>query len=80
MDIPESRVHSFIIKVWLEDDETGRTVWHGYITHVPDGGRHYLQNLRDILNFVEPYVEEAGGVMQGSPGRCWLKPWARRKQ
>jgi hypothetical protein len=80
MDIPESKVHSFIIKLWIEDAETKGRVWHGYITHVPDGGRRYLQSLHDILSFVEPYVAETGAVTEGSRARWWWKLWSRRKR
>ena len=80
MDIPESKVHSFIVKVWLEEaDETGGAVWHGHITHVPDGERRYLQSLRDILSFVEPYLANTDIAVTQSPReRSWLKPWTRR--
>lgn len=71
MDVPESEAHSFIVKLWVEDDETGRTVWHGYITHVPDGARCYLQDLRDILTFVGPYVEGIGATSRSSLGQRW---------
>jgi len=80
--MPESQVHSFIVKLWLEEagDETGAR-WHGYITHVPSGERRYLQELRDILSFVEPYVAETGAdVTRDSRARSWLRPWTRRKR
>lgn len=62
MDIPESKVHSFIVKLWLEEagDETGSIVWRGYITHVPGGGRRYLKKLGDITDFVASYLKENG--------------------
>jgi hypothetical protein len=59
MDTPEATLHSFIVKLWLED--TGQQEkpmgWHGYITHVPSGDRQYLRELADILTFIEPYLE-----------------------
>lgn len=80
--MPESKVHSFIVKLWLEEagDETGAR-WHGYITHVPSAERRYLQELRDILSFVEPYVAEIGAdVTRDSRARSWLRSWTRRKR
>lgn len=77
---PESTVHSFIVKLWQEDDEMGKSKWHGHITHVPDAGRRYLQDLRDIISFIEPYL--ADSASEGLPARPkpgWLK-WARRKR
>jgi hypothetical protein len=83
MQIPESQVHSFIVKLWLEKvgDEKGMTVWHGHITHVPSGERRYLKDLRDILGFVKLYIEETGAdITQDSKTRSWLKLWPRRKR
>jgi hypothetical protein len=83
MDVSESQVHSFIVKLWLEKagDETGMTVWHGYITHVPSGERRYLKDLRDILSFVKLYVAEKGAdVKQDSRAYSWLKLLTRWKR
>jgi len=58
MHTPEAKLHSFIVKLWLEDagDETNQMGWHGYITHVPSGERRYLRELADILKFIKPYL------------------------
>ena len=83
MEPPESRVHSFIVKLWLEEagDQSESARWHGYITHVPSGERRYLQELCDIVTFVKPYVAEIGsGVTQDSRPRSWFKSWTRKKQ
>ncbi|HEV7745449.1 MAG TPA: hypothetical protein VGO56_10675 [Pyrinomonadaceae bacterium] len=80
MVIPESKVHSFIVKLWQDDDEKGKSNWHGYITHVPDASRRYLQDLSEIISFIEPYL--AGGASESAPAPSkpgWLK-WARRKR
>ena len=77
MDIPESKIHSFIVKLWQEQagDETETTVWHGYITHVPGGERRYLKRLRDIADFIARFLED-GDVER--PSRWHLKSWLRR--
>ena len=85
MDVAESKVHSFIVKLWLDEagDETEKSGWHGHITHVPSGERRYLQDLSDILSFIKPYIRETGaddGTQRGSRARSWLKPWTRRKR
>lgn len=57
MDLDESTVHSFIVKLWLEGEgETNDLIWHGYITHVPSGSRRYLKALSDITDFVQEYI------------------------
>lgn len=59
MDMREPEVHSFIIKIWLEEsgDETEIAFWRGHITHVPSRERKPLRRLSDITNFIEPYLE-----------------------
>jgi hypothetical protein len=58
MDISESKVHSFIVKIWLEDgsDKAEKPLWRGHITHVPSGERRYLKRLNDIRDFIERYL------------------------
>ena len=55
MDLFESRTHSFIIKIWLEDEE--HETWRGHVTHVPDGERRYFESLNDILTFISAYLQ-----------------------
>jgi hypothetical protein len=83
MDTPEAKVHSFIVKVWLEEegDEAGSACWHGHVTHVPSGERRYLRELSDILGFIKPYVAEIGAqVTRQTRSRSWLPSWTRRKR
>ena len=58
----EFNVHSFIVKVWLEEEATkdSDSVWHGQITHVPSGEKRYLNNLDQISLFIQPYLEAMG--------------------
>ena len=81
MDLPESQVHSFIVKLWLDSvaDEADRAAWHGQITHVPDGERRSFTDLDEIRLFIEPYIGDAGST--GGAGktlrvRRWLKRWS----
>src|SRR5690349_5894393 len=58
----EFNVHSFIVKVWIEEEATknSRAIWHGSITHVPGNEKRYLKNLDDIALFIQPYLEAMG--------------------
>ena len=58
----EFNVHSFIVKVLVEEDATknSETIWHGHITHVPSGERRYLKNLGEITAFIESYLKRMG--------------------
>jgi hypothetical protein len=64
MGLPESSIHSFVIKLWLEEtaEEAGRArqAWRGYITHVPSEARRYIQDLDEITDFIAPYLEQMG--------------------
>ena len=72
----ELDVHSFIVKVWLEEtNQSGRVIWRGHITQVPGGERIYVRELSDITAFIAPYLY-AMGVSMGIRQRIkkWLWP------
>jgi len=81
--MPEFKVHSFIVKLWLEETghQKGNVTWHGHITHVPSGDRQYLSELRDIQRFVKTYVGEIATKKSfiSRLGRR-LQFWRRRKR
>ena len=79
MDLTESEVHSFIVKLWFEQsaEEPSRARWHGHVTHVPGGERRYLKELDDIVAFIEPYVRAADA--RGG-GRTRLRRWLRLRR
>ncbi len=58
MDSFESNTHSFIVKIWLE--ENGRIHWRGHITHIPGGERRYLDDLEEIARFIRPHLQAMG--------------------
>jgi hypothetical protein len=69
----ESVTHSFIVRIWLEQDDEVR--WRGHITHVPGEERRYVERLSDITDFIAPYVEG----MQHDRGGRFRKWWAARR-
>ncbi len=78
MDLPESQVDSFIVKLWTEaagGGEARRVKWYGQITHVSDGARRYFKDLDEIKIFIEPYLAEMGVDMRR---RRRLRHWLRR--
>jgi hypothetical protein len=80
MSEPEPVTHSFVIKIWRETLRAGsnRATWRGYITHVPNGERHYLRRLTDVKLFIAAYLAQMGirvGVVLGA--RLWL--WRRAR-
>lgn len=75
MDHPEPPMHSFVVKIWLEEtvQEAGHAVWRGHITHVASGTRRYIKDLGGIEDFIAPYLERMGVRMSaGRRLRQWL--------
>ena len=62
MDLFESDIHSFVIKIWLEESaaEAEEVIWRGQITHVPSSKQGFFMNLNDIPLFIMPYLEFMG--------------------
>ncbi len=62
MDSLEPGAQSFIVKVWVEDNNGagGKGIFRGHITHVTSHERRYLKNPGEIENFIVPYLEEMG--------------------
>ena len=60
--LPETSVHSFVIRVWLEEtiDEAEEPKWRGHITHVPSNQRRYFDSLEDIKPIVKSYLDKDG--------------------
>jgi hypothetical protein len=81
MDTFESRTHSFLIRVWVEERSTGvgPVLWHGQIIHVPTGKRLTLYRPDDVMTFLWPYFVDIG-IQPGTPLRVkrWLKQWLHR--
>jgi len=75
MDLAESTVHSFIVKLWLDGEGGQTTRVHGYITHVPSGARRYFKKLSDITDFIKQYVD---GNDARVARRSRLRDWLRR--
>jgi hypothetical protein len=61
-DLWEFNTQSFIVRIWVEesDPEAGETCLRGHITHVPTGKRRYVQQVDEIVEFIESYLREMG--------------------
>ena len=69
MSSVESSIHSFIIRIWVEEMAESRDAmpWRGHITHVPTGTKQYLKDLDDIQAFIVPYMEAMGVSVKRPP-------------
>jgi hypothetical protein len=74
MDQAESGVHSFVIRIWIEENagKGRRATWRGHVTHVPGGERKYFEGLDAIPLFIASYLERSGARL----GVHWrMKKW-----
>ena len=55
-------LHSFIVRIWLEEREsqTHPPAWHGHITDIGGGERHYFKNLNEIPEFIKTHLNLHG--------------------
>ena len=74
VDIGESKIHSFIVKVWLEDSEEDPdvTLLHGHITHVPSGERHYIRRVSEVPLFIRSHLGRMGITLESDRK---VPPW-----
>jgi hypothetical protein len=76
MRFAESQLHSFIVKLWLEDvnEEGSSRTWGGQIKHVPGGECRHIRSLEEITNFIKPYLGTVGDEAGLSARlRRWMK-------
>ena len=75
MDSFESKTHSFVVKVWLEEDEEDHSPpkWRGHITHVPSRQRRYINDLNGVTKFISGYLEKMGVGKRWHGVRGWLR-------
>jgi hypothetical protein len=80
VDVYEITTHSFIVKLWREQqrEDGNHFIWRGHITHVPSGTRRYLRDLNEIALFMTPYLE--GMQVRADPQRIhgWFSRWKGR--
>ncbi len=42
--------HSFVVRIWREQDSAG---WRGWVQHAGTGESAYVRNLDELLAFIE---------------------------
>ena len=70
MVLPEQTMHSFIIRIWLEEEphEGSAATWRGHIEHVPSKEKRYFKDLNDIVTIIKPYIEAMTNLFDGPNG------------
>ena len=70
----DADMHSFVVKIWLEDkEEAGQVVWRGRITHVASGERRFVKDMNEISSVIWAHLQKMG-VRPSFGWRllCWL--------
>ena len=53
--------HLFVIRIWAQEIEHGRTEWRGRVQYVPTGEVHYFREWADMLSILRRMLPDAGG-------------------
>jgi hypothetical protein len=79
MDTPNDPIHSFIVRIWLEEcaDDSGPAIWRGHITHTLSRERIYFTDLREILPFIASYLP--GLALEPRPREHRWRWWRWRR-
>lgn len=49
----EHVLHSFVVRLWLEQCDDGQAVWRGHIRHVQNDRETYIRDLDEMCEFLE---------------------------
>jgi hypothetical protein len=85
MERSNDSIHSFIVRVWLEEDAEGNrpAVWRGHVTHAVSRKRVYISDLREILPVIvsqlpqQPVIAPAGWLPRLLGRLCRWQRWRR---
>ena len=70
MDPQEAERHSFIMRIWLEEQaaDDDPALWRGEVIHVPTGERRLVQGWDAVRRFVLSFISTAEAVPGEAPG------------
>lgn len=69
MDSNEAERHSFIMRIWLEEQapDDRPALWRGEVIHVPTGERQLIQGWDAMRQFVLSFITVSGVAPGGAP-------------
>ena len=64
--------HSFVIKLWIEQtaEEADEALWAGRISHVCSNDHRYVRHLRDVIDYLGPYLLDLGVAVDDPTLQC----------
>lgn len=57
--------HLFVIRIWAQEIEDGRTEWRGRVQYVPTGEVHYFREWPAMLAIVQRMLPGEGDSVIG---------------
>jgi hypothetical protein len=62
MDLLETSIQSFVIKIWVEEtiEEAGEVVWRGHIIHTHSGEKQHFKSMDEMVCLMGGYLQEIG--------------------
>ena len=64
----EQRHHSFVLRIWWEDDGVSR-LWRGWIQHATSGEAAYVGTIKDLVTFIETHSGALSQVADATPNQ-----------
>lgn len=53
-----SRTATFLVRLWVEDDEEAEHTWRGQVEHVQSGEKQYVHGMAQVAKFIEEHFEK----------------------
>lgn len=50
----------FVVRLWRETDTCGHHHWHGRVEHVASQEVGYVENVAEVMRFMERWTAEPG--------------------
>jgi hypothetical protein len=71
MEPLSARTHAFYLRLWIEPREMANSnpEWRGVIEHLINGEKQYFTDLREISEFLTPYLTEWEVPLRLPPSR-----------
>jgi hypothetical protein len=77
-DLPRTKLHSFIVRLWQEPSSSGvaQRRWRGSVAHVGDGARAFFLSFDELVGFL---AKHSGALMHENGIARRILRWARRR-
>lgn len=71
MTITKRNDNSFLVRIWWEQEDAAADtppIWRGWVQHIRSGEKAYVQDLKELLDFIERWTGPLG------PASDWIAP------